>query len=160
MERETIYVEGDQATVAAESPRLISSGGSGAGIETPISITGGGSQSGHVVDSKGAMQELILLERSSAVHLEDFARLGKLQVGQSIVGGRRGGRIIRGRSSGSSLLVAAAGSRDSIPPLARDGSDRRGTKCTQELQGEASESIASSSVSKKHRIRIAKPKDE
>ena len=27
MEKETIYVEGDQATIAAESPRLISSGG-------------------------------------------------------------------------------------------------------------------------------------
>ena len=44
MERETIYVQGDRATTAAESPRLISSGGSEAGIETPITITGGGSR--------------------------------------------------------------------------------------------------------------------
>ena len=42
MERETIYIQGDRATVAAESPRLITSGGSEAGIETPITITGGG----------------------------------------------------------------------------------------------------------------------
>ena len=53
MERETIYVQGDRATTAAESPRLISSGGSEAGIETPITITDGGSRSGHVVDSRG-----------------------------------------------------------------------------------------------------------
>ena len=46
------------------------------------------------------------------------------------MGGRRGGRIMRGKSFGSSLHVAAVGSRDSIPPLARDGSDRRGTKRT------------------------------
>ena len=57
MERETIYIQGDQATAAAESPRLITSGGSEAGIETPITITGGGSHSGHVVDSRGPMQE-------------------------------------------------------------------------------------------------------
>ena len=87
MERETIYIQGDQATTAAESPRLISRGGSEAGIETPITITGGGSRSGHVVDSRGPMQELIPLGRSSAANLEDFARLAELQAGQSVVGG-------------------------------------------------------------------------
>ena len=87
MERETIYVEGDRATAVAESPRLISSGRSEAGIETHITIIGGGSGSGHVVDSRGAMQELILLGRSSAAILEDFAWPRELQGGQSIVGG-------------------------------------------------------------------------
>ena len=53
MERETIYVQGDRATTSAESPRLISSGGSEVGIETPITINGGGSRSGHMVDSRG-----------------------------------------------------------------------------------------------------------
>ena len=160
MERETIYVEGDQATATAKSPRLINSGGSGAGIETPISIIGGGSGSGHVVDSKVAMRELIPLGRSSAAHLEDFAWPGELQGGRSIVGGQRGGRIMRGRSSGSSMPMAAAGSWDSIPPSAGDGSDRGSTKRMQELRGKASESITSSSVSKKRRIQIAKSKDE
>ena len=61
MERETIYIQGDRATAAAESPRLITSGGSEAGIETPITITGGGSHSGHVVDSRGSVRELIRL---------------------------------------------------------------------------------------------------
>ena len=42
MERESIYIQGDWATAAAQSPRLITSGGSEAGIETPIIITGGG----------------------------------------------------------------------------------------------------------------------
>ena len=46
MEWETIYVQGDRATAAAESPRLISSGGSEAGIETSITITGGGHGAG------------------------------------------------------------------------------------------------------------------
>ena len=105
MERETIYVQGDWA---AESPRLISSGGSEGGIETPITITGGGSQRGHVVDSRGPMWELIPLGRSSAANPEDFARLGELQVGQSVVGGWRGGRIVRGRSSSSTMPVPAA----------------------------------------------------
>ena len=90
MERETIYVQGDRATAAAESPRLITSGGSEAGIETPITITGRGSQSGHVVDSRGPLRELIPLGRSSAANPEDFARLGELQVGPSVVGGREG----------------------------------------------------------------------
>ena len=36
----------------------------------------------------------------------------------------RGGRIVRGRSSGSTMPVAAARSRDSISPSARDGSDQ------------------------------------
>ena len=74
MERETIYIEEDRATVAVESPRLISSGGSEAGIETPISIIGGGSGSRHVVDCRGAMRELIPLGRSSAAQLQDFAQ--------------------------------------------------------------------------------------
>ena len=91
MERETIYVQGDRATAAAESPRLINSGGSEAGIETPITITGGGSRSGHVVDSRGAMRELIPLGRSSAANPEDFARPEELQAGQSVVEGQRGG---------------------------------------------------------------------
>ena len=66
---------------------------------------------------------------------------------------------MRGRSSGSSMPKAAAGFRDSIPPLAVNGCDWRGTKCMQESRGEALESTASGSVSKKRR-RIAKPKDE
>ena len=78
MERETIYVEGDWATTAAESPRLISNGGSEARLETPITISGGGSRSGHVVDSRGAMQELIPLGRSSVANLVDFAQSGEL----------------------------------------------------------------------------------
>ena len=41
MERKTIYIQGDRATAAAESPRL---------------ITGEGSHSGHVVDSRGPMR--------------------------------------------------------------------------------------------------------
>ena len=96
MERETIYIQGDRATVAVESPRLITSGGSEAGIETSITITGGGSHSGHVVDSRGPMRELIPIGRSSAANPEDFARLGELQAGRSVVGGQRGGRIVRG----------------------------------------------------------------
>ena len=75
------------------------------------------------------------------------------------MGGRRGGRSGRGRSSGSTIPVAAAGSRDSIAPSARDASNQRGTKPIQESQGEVLESTASGSVSKKRR-RIAKPKDE
>ena len=81
MERETIYIQGDQDIAAAESPRLITNGGSEAGIETPITITGGGSHSGHVVDSRRPMRELIPLGRSSAANPKDFARLGELQVG-------------------------------------------------------------------------------
>ena len=146
MERETIYIHRDRATAAAESPRLITSGGSEAGIETPITIIGGGSQSVHVVDSKGAMRELISLGRSSAANLEDFAQPGELQGGRSVMGGRRDGRIVRGRSSGSTMLVAAAGSRDSIPPSAGDGSDQRGTKRMHESRGEPSESTAFGSV--------------
>ena len=160
MKRETIYVEEERATAAVESPRLISNGRSGAGIKTPISIIGGGLRSGYMVDSMGAMRELIPLGRSSAAHLEDFVRPEELQARQSVVGGRRGGQIMRGRSSGSSLPVAAAGFRDSIPPSAGNGSDRRGTKRTQESRDEASKSTTSGTVSKKRRIRIPKPKDE
>ena len=160
MERETIYIQGDQATAAAKSPRFISSGGSEARIETLITITGVGSQSGHVVDSSGAMRELIPLGRNSAANPEDFARLGELQVGRSVVGGGvEGGQIVRGRSSGSTMLVAAARSRESIPPSVGDESDQRGTKCMQESWGKPSESTASGSVSKKRR-RVAKPKDK
>ena len=72
-----------------------------------------------MVDSRRAMRELIPLGRSSAANPEDFARPGELQAGQSVVGGQRGGRIVRGRSSGSTMLVPAAGSRDSIPPFSR-----------------------------------------
>ena len=39
------------------------------------------------------------------------------------MGGGRGGRSVRGRSSGSTIPVAAAGSRDSIAPLGGDASD-------------------------------------
>ena len=159
MERETIYVQGDQATTAVESPRLISSRGSEAGIETPITITGGESRSRHVVDSRGAMRELIPLGRSSAANPKDFARLEELQARRSVVGERRGGRIVRRRSSGSTMLVAAVGSQDSILPSTRDASDQRGTKCMQESRGEPSKSTASGSVSKK-RHRVAKSKDE
>ena len=79
------------------------------------------------------MQELIPLGRSSAANPEDFAWPGEFQAGRSIVGGRRGGRIMRGRSSSSTMPVAAAGSRDSIPPSVGDASDQRGTKRIQEL---------------------------
>ena len=61
------------------------------------------------------MRELIPLG-SSATNPEDFARPGELQARQSVVGGQRGRRIVRGRSSGSTMPVAAAGSRDSILP--------------------------------------------
>ena len=115
MERETIYIQGDRATAAAESPRLITSGGTEAGIETPITITGGGSHSGHVVDSRGPMRELIPLGRSIAANSEDFAQPGELQAGRSIVGGRRGGRSVRGRSSGSTILVVATGLGTRLP---------------------------------------------
>ena len=111
------------------------------------------------MDSRGAMWELIPLGRSSAANPEDFARPGELQGRQSIVGGQRGGRNMRGRSSGSTMPVAMAGSQDSILPLVGDGSDRRGTKRMQESRSEPLESTASGSISKKHR-RIAKPKDE
>ena len=90
IERETIYIQGDRATLAAESPRLITNMGSEAGIETLITITGGGSHSRHVVGSRKPMWEVILLGRSSAANPKDFARLGELQVGQSVVRGRRG----------------------------------------------------------------------
>ena len=159
MERETIYVQGDRAAAAAESPRLISSGGSEAGIETPITITGGGSRSGHMVDSRGPMQKLILLGRSIAANLKDFVWPRELQAGQSVVGGRRGGQIVRGRSSGSTMLVLVAGSQDSIPLSEGDASDQRGAKRIQESQGEPLESTSSGFVSKKCR-RVAKPKDE
>ena len=159
MERETIYIQRDRATAAAESPRLITSGGSEAEIETPITITGGGSHSGHMVDSRGPMQELIPLGRSIAANSEDFAWPGELQAGRSLVGGRRDGRSVRGRSSGSTIPMAAAGSRDSIAPSVGDASDQRGTKRIQELQGKPSEATASGSVSKKRRW-VAKPKDE
>ena len=76
MERETIYVQGDRAIAATSSPRLISSGGLEAGIETPITITGGGSRSGHMVDSRGPMWELIPLGRSTTANSEDFTRPG------------------------------------------------------------------------------------
>ena len=105
------------------------------------------------------MRELILLGRSSAANPEDFAQPGELQAGRSVVEGRRGGRIVRGRSSGSTMPVGAARSRDSIPPSSGDASDQQGTKRIQESQGEPSKSTASGSVSKKRR-RVAKPKDK
>ena len=74
------------------------------------------------------MRELIPLGRSSAANPEDFARPGELQAGRSVVGARRGGRIVRGQSSCSTMPVAAAGSRDSIPPSVGDATDQRGTK--------------------------------
>ena len=99
-----------------------------------------------MVDSRGPMRELIPLGRSTAANPEDFARPRELQVGRSVVGGRRGGRIVRGRSSGSTMPVPAVGSWDSIPPLTGDASDQQGTKRIQELQGEPSESTASGFV--------------
>ena len=68
--------------------------------------------------------------------------------------------MLRGRSSGSSLPMAAVGSRDSIPPSTKDGSEHRGTKRMQESRGEVSESLAFGFVTKKRRIRTPKPKDE
>ena len=90
MERESIYIQGGRAIATAESPRLITSGGSEAGIETPITITGGGSHRGHVVDSRGPMQELIPFGRVSAANPKDFARPGELQARRSVVGGAEG----------------------------------------------------------------------
>ena len=159
MERETIYIQGDRATAAAESPRLITSGGSKAGIETPITITGGGSQSGHVVDSRGPMQELIPLGRSIAANSEDFARLGELQAGRSVVGGGGVDEVGGVEVLAVQSLWLRRGSQDSIAPSAGDASNQRGTKRIQESQGEPLESTASGSVSKKRR-RVAKPKDE
>ena len=159
MERESIYIQGDRATAAAESPRFIASGGLEAGIETPITIGCGGSHSGHMLDSRGPMRKLIPLGRSIAANSEDFAWPGELQAGRSIVGGQRGGRSVRGRSSGNTIPVVAARSRDSIALSAGDASDQRGTKHIHESQGEPSESTASGYVSKKHR-RVAKPKDK
>ena len=78
------------------------------------------------------MRELIPLGRSSAANSKEFARPGELQAGRSVVGGRRGGRSVRGRSFGSTMPVDAAGSRDSIAPSAGDASDQRSTKCIQE----------------------------
>ena len=46
------------------------------------------------------------------------------------MGGERGGRIMRGRSSRISMSMAVAGSRGSIIPSVGDGSNRRGTKRT------------------------------
>ena len=46
---------------------------------------------------------------------------------------------MRGRSSGSTIPVATAGSWDSIAPSAGDASNQRGTKRIQESQGKASE---------------------
>ena len=66
---------------------------------------------------------------------------------------------MRGQSSGNTIPVATAGSRDSIAPSAGDAFDQRGTKRIHESQGEPSESTASGSVSKKRR-RVAKPKDK
>ena len=86
MERETIFVEGDRATTAVESSRFINSGGSSAGTETPISITSGGSRSGHVLESMQGMRELIPLERNNAPHLEDFVRLGSSKQGGALWG--------------------------------------------------------------------------
>ena len=40
-----------------------------------------------MVDSRGAMRELILLGRSSAANPEDFARHGELRTGRSVMGG-------------------------------------------------------------------------
>ena len=57
------------------------------------------------------------------------------------------------------MPVAAAGSRDSIPPLAKDASNQQGTKHMQESRGEPSESTTSGSISKKRR-RVAKPKNK
>ena len=124
MERESIYIQGDRATTAAESPRFIASGELEAGIETPITISGGGSHSGHVVDSRGPMRELIPLGRSIAANSEDFAQPGELQARRSVVEGRRGGQSVRGQSSGSTIPLAGAGSRDSIAPSAGDASDQ------------------------------------
>ena len=105
------------------------------------------------------MRELIPLGRSSAANPEDFARPGELQAGRDVVGGRRGGQIVRGQSSGSTMPVAAAESWDSIPPSAGDAFDQRGTKRIQESQSEPLESTTSGFVLKKRR-RVAKPKDE
>ena len=80
----------------------------------------------------GPMQELIPLGRSIAANSEDFGRAGELQAGRSVVGGWRGGRSGRGRSSGNTFPVAAARSRDSIAPSAGDASNQRGTKRIQE----------------------------
>ena len=70
------------------------------------------------------MWEFIPLGRSIAANSEDFAWTGEPQAGRSVVGGRRGGRSVKGRSSGSTIPVAAVGSRDSIAPSAGDASNQ------------------------------------
>ena len=66
---------------------------------------------------------------------------------------------MRGQSSGSTMPMATAGSRDSIAPSTGDASDQRGTKHIQESQGKPSESTTSGFVSKKRR-QVANPKDK
>ena len=61
-----------------------------------------------MAESRGHMQELILLGRNSGAHSKDLAKAGEIQTRWSVVGGRRDGRMLRGRSSGNSLLVATA----------------------------------------------------
>ena len=118
--------------------------------ESPRSIIGRGSRGGQVAESKGVMQELTPLGRKRRAHSEETSRTRKFQARQSVVGGWSGGRILRGGSSSSSLPVAGAGSRGSIPPSAVDAFECRGTKLTQELKEEVSHSIASGSITKKH----------
>ena len=147
MERKSIYVDGDCGTEAgAESPRSITRGGLGAGAETPTSIIGGGSGGRQVAESRGVMQELILLGRNNGAHLEDLAWIGEFQGRRSVV---RDGCMLRGRSSGSPLPVAMTGFCGSNPPSAVDTSKHQGTKCTLELRGEVSEFTASGVVTPK-----------
>ena len=68
--------------------------------------------------------------------------------------------MLRGRSSGSSLLVAVVRSWGSIPPSTMDAYERRGTKRMQESSGEVSESTSSGCITKRSHIRNKLPKDK
>ena len=81
----------------------------GIGVESPRSIIGRRSRGGQVLKSKGVIQELIPLGRNKGAHSEQTSRTGEFQTRWSVVEGRRGRRMLRVRSSGNSLLVAAAG---------------------------------------------------
>ena len=62
--------------------------------EIPRSITSRGLGGGQVAESKGVMKELTLLGRNSRAHSEETAKIGEFQARRSIVGGRRGGRML------------------------------------------------------------------
>ena len=146
MERGSIYVDGEHAI--------------GTGAESPRSITSRGSGGGPVAKSRKLMQELTPFGKNRGAHSKKTSRTGEFQARRSVVGGRKGGRMLRGGGSSSSLPMAIAGSRGSIPPSAVDASECQGTKCTQESKGEVSDSTAFGCVTKRRRSRNKLPKDK